>query len=54
MSVIINNCVALFLIYSIREQVTNTSVECKTDMPAMLTVKSNQDPHMIIERKDGK
>jgi hypothetical protein len=26
----------------------------KTDMSAVLTVKSNLDPHMIIEFKDGK
>jgi hypothetical protein len=31
-----------------------TSAECKTDMSVMLTVKSNLDPHMIIELKDGK
>jgi hypothetical protein len=30
------------------------SAECKTDMSAVLTVKSNLDPHMIIELKDGK
>jgi hypothetical protein len=28
--------------------------ECKTDMSAVLMVKSNLDPHMIIELKDGK
>jgi hypothetical protein len=29
-------------------------IECKTDMSAVLTVKSNLDPHMIIKLKDGK
>jgi hypothetical protein len=31
-----------------------TSSECKTDMSEVLTVKSNLDPHMIIELKNGK
>jgi hypothetical protein len=35
-------------------KVVPPSAECKTDISAMLTVKSNLDPHMIIELKDGK
>ena len=30
-----------------------TSVECKTDISAVLTVKSGLDPHMINKLKDG-
>ena len=30
-----------------------TSAECKTDISAVLTVKSGLDPHMIIELEDG-
>jgi len=29
-----------------------TFAECKTDITAVLTVKSGLDPHMIIELKD--
>ena len=29
-----------------------TSAECKTDISAVLTVKSGLDPHMIIELED--
>ena len=30
-----------------------TSAECKTDISAVLTVKSGLDPHMINKLKDG-
>jgi hypothetical protein len=30
-----------------------TSVECKTNRLAVLTVKSGLDPHMIIELEEG-
>jgi hypothetical protein len=30
-----------------------TSIECKTVMIVMLTVKSGMDPHMISETWDG-
>ena len=29
-----------------------TSAECKTDISAVLTVKSGLDPHMVIELED--
>jgi hypothetical protein len=31
-----------------------TFVECKTDVSVVFMVKSNLDPHMIIELKDKK
>jgi hypothetical protein len=30
-----------------------TSADCKTNQLAMLTVKSDLDPHMIIKLEDG-